>query len=266
MASVYKAFFIDLDGTLAQPFLYISPRVEEAVKKVDDEVMVTIVSSRDHTVVADIAGSLGLNSLQVSEGGARIFNPNTGEAPWLCIIDREDVHRILWFLERNAIAFSAVDAENPNVEALNDVAQWRVTRITAFGLTPSHAHDISERFGQLSGVHASIVEHGESHAWMVDFTHSMATKGSAVVRYAELIGIEPSQIIGAGDSYNDLSLLKACGMRIAMGNAAPEVKAIADYIAPTIDEDGLAVAIEDFVLPMIQHCPSNQFQPEAKSD
>ena len=118
----------------------------------------------------------------------------------------------------------------------------------------------------MPGIHASIVEHGESHAWMVDFTHSMATKGSAVVRYAELTGIEPSQIIGAGDSYNDLPMLKACGLRIAMGNAAPEVKAIADYIAPAIDEDGLAIAIEDFVLPRLQHCPSPQFQPEAKSD
>jgi hydroxymethylpyrimidine pyrophosphatase-like HAD family hydrolase len=58
-------------------------------------------------------------------------------------------------------------------------------------------------------------------------------------------------MIAAGDSYNDLPLLEVCGLRIVMGDAPDELKAIADYVAPSIDEDGLAVAIEEFVLPRL---------------
>ena len=70
-------------------------------------------------------------------------------------------------------------------------------------------------------------------------------------RHAELNGIETSQIIAAGDSYNDIPLLEACGLRIAMGNAVPELKALADYVAPSVDQDGLATAIDEFVLPRL---------------
>ena len=58
-------------------------------------------------------------------------------------------------------------------------------------------------------------------------------------------------MIAAGDSYNDLPMLKACGLRIVMGNAPDALKAIADYVAPSVDDDGLATAIEDFVMPKL---------------
>ena len=57
-----------------------------------------------------------------------------------------------------------------------------------------------------------------------------------------------------GDSYNDLPLLNVCGLRIAMGDAPEELKAIAHYVAPSAEEDGLAVAIEEYLLPRLQRC------------
>ncbi len=57
-----------------------------------------------------------------------------------------------------------------------------------------------------------------------------------------------NEIIGVGDSYNDFPLLMACGLKVAMGNAAPELKEIADYIAPTVEEDGVVDVIKRFVL------------------
>ena len=51
-----------------------------------------------------------------------------------------------------------------------------------------------------------------------------------------------------GDGYNDFPLLMACGLKIAMGNAVPELKAIADFIAPSVEEDGVATVIEKFIL------------------
>ena len=248
--SGYKALLIDLDGTLARAFLYVAPRVAQAVRMAAKELTVSIVSSRDYKVVGELADNLELRSLQISEGGARIFDPETRESPWLCCLTPGDAQRIVAFLERNNLPFSAVDGDN-RVETSREITDWRVTRITAISLTPDQAKDIAGRFGALAEVHTSVIVRIDNGDWMVDFTHAAATKATAVVRYADLNGIEPSQIIAAGDSFNDLPLLEACGLRIAMGNAVPELKAIADYVAPTVDEDGLATAIERFVLPKV---------------
>ena len=249
-SSSYKALLVDLDGTLARPFLYVSPRVTEAVKRANDVLAVAIVSSREHDVVGEIANRLGLTSLQISEGGARIFDPVTQESPWFFTMASDDAQRIMSFLERNELPFSAV-AGRESVEAMRDVTDWRISRISATKLAQPQAEDIARRFGAMGGVHTTVIVRIDNGDWMVDFTHAEATKATAVRRFAELNGIEPSQIIAAGDSYNDIPLLEACGLRIAMGNAVPELKALADYVAPSVDQDGLATAIDDFVLPRL---------------
>ena len=76
-------------------------------------------------------------------------------------------------------------------------------------------------------------------------------KAAGVSRVGKTLGVDPANMVAAGDSYNDLPMLKACGFGIAMGSAPEEVKAIADFVAPTVEEDGLAVAINDYVLPQL---------------
>ena len=66
-----------------------------------------------------------------------------------------------------------------------------------------------------------------------------------------MIKVDLGQMTAAGDGYNDRPLLQACGLAIAMGDAPEELKAISDYIAPSAEEDGLAVAIEEFILPRL---------------
>ena len=66
-----------------------------------------------------------------------------------------------------------------------------------------------------------------------------------------MIGVDAGSMVAAGDSYNDMPLLQVCGLGIAMGNAPDELKAIADYVAPPVEEDGLAVAIEQFIMPRL---------------
>ena len=87
--------------------------------------------------------------------------------------------------------------------------------------------------------------------WAVDFTRRGVDKAAATTVLANMIGVELGQMAGAGDSYNDLPLLQVCGLAIAMGDAPEELKAFADYVAPSAEEDGLAVAIEEFILPRL---------------
>jgi hydroxymethylpyrimidine pyrophosphatase-like HAD family hydrolase len=55
-------------------------------------------------------------------------------------------------------------------------------------------------------------------------------------------------VIAIGDGHNDMPLLEAAGLKVAMGNAPDEVKQLADYVAPSLADDGVAAAIDKFVL------------------
>lgn len=70
------------------------------------------------------------------------------------------------------------------------------------------------------------------------------TKWSGIQHVADEWGIAPEEMCAVGDDVNDIPMIEAVGIGIAMGNAQPEVKAAADFIAPTHDEDGLAAVVE----------------------
>ena len=73
-------------------------------------------------------------------------------------------------------------------------------------------------------------------------------KGKGIRRLGELYGITADEIMALGDSQNDLDMLKAAGFPVAMTNAADEVKAVASYVTASNDDDGVAAAVEKFVL------------------
>lgn len=74
------------------------------------------------------------------------------------------------------------------------------------------------------------------------------SKAEALAQMGKLLGIETGEMMAVGDSPNDMAMLSVCGMPVAVGNALDEVKSIARYIAPTNHEDGVADAVEKFVL------------------
>ena len=71
-------------------------------------------------------------------------------------------------------------------------------------------------------------------------------KAQSLIRLLELIGLSTNDMIAFGDGYNDLSMLKLAGVGVAMANAVPEVRAEADFITKSNEEDGVAFAIEKF--------------------
>lgn len=78
----------------------------------------------------------------------------------------------------------------------------------------------------------------------VDITHQGVNKALGVSVWAELNGLQPSDIIGVGDGQNDIEFLQSVGWSVAMANAIPAIKALADQIIGHADDDGLAVFIE----------------------
>lgn len=73
-------------------------------------------------------------------------------------------------------------------------------------------------------------------------------KGDTLCALGQLLGIQPEEMLACGDQMNDVNMLNAVGVGVAMGNAVPELKALAAWQTATNDEDGVARAVERFVL------------------
>jgi Cof subfamily protein (haloacid dehalogenase superfamily) len=88
-----------------------------------------------------------------------------------------------------------------------------------------------------------------SVATFFEATHPLANKGEAVRYLAEeLLGLQAQDVMTIGDNFNDVEMISYAGVGVAMGNAPDAVKAGANWVAPDVEEDGVAVAIEQFVL------------------
>lgn len=89
---------------------------------------------------------------------------------------------------------------------------------------------------------------GYSGTRYMDITAPGVTKATGVLEWCSLHGIQPSEVIGFGDSENDLEFLQTVGLSVAMGNAVEELKTVADFVTEDCDHDGVAVWIEKNVL------------------
>ncbi len=84
--------------------------------------------------------------------------------------------------------------------------------------------------------------------FMVEVTPKTASKGRTLVKFGEKLGIAREQIMICGDGMNDRSMFEEAGFAVAMGNACDEIKEMADFVTLTNDEDGVAYAVEKFIL------------------
>ena len=69
------------------------------------------------------------------------------------------------------------------------------------------------------------------------------TKGSAIELLLAHLGIDPADAVAIGDSWNDVEMFEVCGVAVAMGNAQPELKALADFVTTDVLDDGVANAL-----------------------
>ena len=89
----------------------------------------------------------------------------------------------------------------------------------------------------------------KSVATFFEATHPAVNKGAAIRYLAEeILGLKPHNVMAIGDNFNDVEMLEYAGLGVAMGNAPEQVQALAQWIAPDVEEDGVATAIETFVL------------------
>jgi hydroxymethylpyrimidine pyrophosphatase-like HAD family hydrolase len=83
--------------------------------------------------------------------------------------------------------------------------------------------------------------------YFLEVSHPDANKYAGTLKWAELVGCNPQDIIVFGDNLNDLGLFKAGGYRLAVNNARPELKEKADLIIASNDQDGVAHYIQQLL-------------------
>lgn len=91
---------------------------------------------------------------------------------------------------------------------------------------------------------ASFVSTGPNN---VDVVPIGIDKGTTLKRYCELKGIDRLEVLAFGDNYNDLAMIEYAGIGVAMGNANEAVKAIANRITKTNNEDGIAAILNELL-------------------
>jgi HAD superfamily hydrolase (TIGR01484 family) len=83
----------------------------------------------------------------------------------------------------------------------------------------------------------------------LEVTHPQSNKGLATQYLVEeLLGLNAQQVMAIGDNFNDRELLTYAGIGIAMGDAPPEIQSLADWVTADAEADGVAIALEKFLL------------------
>lgn len=245
----YKALICDVDGTLMLNKIdgLPSKRVVNAIEEAKKIVHVGIASARPLIYSNNLFDHLKLTGPSILVGGCLIVDAASRKVLHEKPINKEDFAKICAILKKLNLTFF-VNERNQQVLFSPSYKAKRPLDVYVPKLNPSIVNTIQKKFLHLKTVTARKATDWDPSIFALGISHAKATKRDAIIEVARLLNIKTEEIIGIGDGHNDISLLAACGLKVAMGNAVPEVKEIADYIAPSVDDDGVAYVIEKFIL------------------
>ncbi|GAC1370684.1 MAG: hypothetical protein NVSMB39_3790 [Candidatus Saccharimonadales bacterium] len=191
---------------------------------------------------------LGITNLCAISGGTIIYDPVADQVIKVTPLLPEIVHAV----------FKIACQYNYEVSLREEIISSEITRlnptlaenIEIMGINRVRTHDVAGLGAALRAVPGICAE--AVHDWAGNGTFAFlitdfnATKEHAVAEILTSLGVKPEEAIGIGDGNNDLHLFRSVGLKVAMGNATPELKAAADIIAPSVDDNGLAEIIEQY--------------------
>jgi HAD superfamily hydrolase (TIGR01484 family) len=254
MKKQYKALLLDVDGTLVENNNFDAiptERVRDAIKKAQQKLHVGIVTSRPLFLCKNILDHLQLSGPCVVQGGAQIIDGKSHKILREHRLPKKHIMKAYEIARKYDIELHADhDVEHVVINSafpLEERDFFGFVTIPAIPLKTARAFFEEVRKIPELAVYTSSSKDDENMEFVFG-THASVTKQHGILEVAELLGISTHEIIGVGDGYNDFPMMMACGLKIAMANAVPELKEIADYIAPSVDEDGVADVIEKFIL------------------
>ena len=245
----YKALILDVDGTLIPNKIDGMPskRVIDAIAKASKFIHIGIATSRPYFMLSHIFDHLKLSGPSIINAGSQIIDLPSEKILWEQSIDSKVVFPICKILQKYKLDVLV----NDNGKEIKFSKKYTLKKPLSIYVVSVNSKIIDGLVKEVSSI-PTIIAH-KLPSWKkgqltISITHSSATKQHAILEVAKILKIKTHEIIGVGDGYNDFPLLMACGLKVAMGNAVDDLKAIADYVAPSVEEDGVADVIEKFVL------------------
>jgi Cof subfamily protein (haloacid dehalogenase superfamily) len=258
---------LDLDGTLLDSNKRLTVRSYAAIERANRlDVKVVIASARPPRTVQPLYDQLGLRTVQINYNGALVWDPRhnmvlmhrplTPEAARAVITAaREILPDVLVSVEM--INRWCTDRYDPDKAAaqgwtfrpdciapLDQVLGEPVTKLM-FLASPEQAVELEDKLNARFGQQLAIARVDEA---IVQAMHPRAGKSAALAMVADLYDIDRDGVMAIGDALNDLGMIQWAGLGIAVHNAHPRVRQAADYITASNDEDGVAEALEMFVV------------------
>ena len=257
----------DIDGTLVTPEKELTPRTIAAAERLRAaNVKLALVSARPARGMDMIAEKLGIDTPRAGLNGGEIVAPDGRILESLLIpenaarlaVEMLETHSVdVWMfadgewyvtnptgpyvsLERRAIGFE--------MKVLDD---WNSVIARAGKIMGStNDYHLLERLEteMMTGLGGAVAAH-RSQDYYLDITHPEARKGHALRAIARLLDVAVEETAALGDMPNDISMLAAAGLSIAMGNAPDDVRDAAMVVTGPNTHDGWAEAIETHVLP-----------------
>lgn len=224
-----------------------SPAVVNAITRAKEKIHVCVATARTIHDAIPVLSHLSLSGPCVVTNGTQIYDPVKKSILHEVKLPSdipEKIYRICHTHNLRAYFHNGIiDFEYTGTEEYDKVLSVYIPEVDA-----KKIDYFVKEFSIDPRIHVQKLNAWDKKYMSIDVTSNEASKLHGIVEVAKILKISTDQIIGVGDGYNDFPLLMACGLKIAMGNAVPELKAIADFIAPSVYDDGVATVIEKFVL------------------
>lgn len=266
---MYRLLAIDLDGTLLTPppHKHITPRTYNALHQAAEAGMIIVIATgQTLSVLQHVCADLPLKAPQIIENGAIIADVHSGTIfyerlmppdlilPALNTLRMLGLYRAYHTLHRVYVDQDTPRARNwyrppvPPAIEVEDVANLfplSCIKITGIG----EESTLREKRRELERIFEGKLHVTQSSFDIVELLHPEVSKGNALSLIAADLDVRPEEIVAFGDNHNDIGMLQLAGLGVAMGNAHEEVKAAADYVTLSNAQDGVAVVIEEIILP-----------------
>ncbi|WP_090547815.1 Cof-type HAD-IIB family hydrolase [Pseudobutyrivibrio sp. OR37] len=267
----YKAIALDLDGTLLNSKKEVSKKNKEVIMKAAKAgVKIILASGRPVPGVKKIAKQLHLKEYGgyiLSYNGGMIIDCKTDEVLRRESVPMEYYADIVHCANKFDVATLTYDAEGiitndekdeyVQIESrINNIPVRQVLHVEEEAqLEPPVKFLCTGEHKVLRQLEAKLNEKLKgaltiffSEPYFLEIMPQGIEKASSLDILLEKLNIDRKCLIACGDGYNDIPMMRYAGLAVAMENAQEETKEWADYIAPSNDEDGVAAAIEKFVL------------------
>lgn len=261
-----KLIALDLDGTLLNSQHEISPRNHQTLQKaMENGIKIALVSGRNFPSIQQFVRKLQGASVTASMNGSSIFDHSIEREVFDQRIDSEISSRILGYTEQMDIHTNYYHEDHIVCPMKNDHSRVYsrntgepVVDIGSLleynkGKSPNKLLLIGEHFVLdqarvwLEDNVPKHINHFYSNPNYLEVVHHSVSKGAAIQWMAKYFGLSMNQVMAFGDAENDISMIRAAGLGVAMANAPELVKNAADYVTSSNDEDGVAQAIEHLI-------------------